>query len=156
MVLDSYDLQRELGRGAFGVVHLAARRTDGELFAIKILEFDELGAAERQACLREAQLLSRLRHPNVIGFEDAALECSLAPPLVRKEVLSLLRFPRCAHTMTIDAFAAGRLVEGMVAAAARHSRVNAMSCRHSHRLPQYPAASRPPAPAARMAGEVTT
>ena len=29
MVLDSYDLQRELGRGAFGVVHLAARRTDG-------------------------------------------------------------------------------------------------------------------------------
>ena len=74
MVLDAYDLQRELGRGAFGVVHLAARRTDGELFAIKILEFDELGAAERQACLREAQLLSRLRHPNVIGFEDAALE----------------------------------------------------------------------------------
>ena len=67
-------MQRELGRGAFGVVHLAARRTDGELFAIKILEFDELGAAERQACLREAQLLSRLRHPNVIGFVDAALE----------------------------------------------------------------------------------
>ena len=72
--MEAYDLQRELGRGAFGVVHLAARRTDGELFAIKILEFDELGAAERQACLREAQLLSRLRHPNVIGFEDAALE----------------------------------------------------------------------------------
>ena len=47
MVLDAYDLQRELGRGAFGVVHLAARRTDGELFAIKILEFDELGTYGR-------------------------------------------------------------------------------------------------------------
>ena len=79
--------QPAVGGGLGGV---EARRTDGELFAIKILEFDDLGAAERQACLREAQLLSRLRHPNVIGFEDAALEGGAA-----EEEVSSLRAGGC-------------------------------------------------------------
>ena len=95
MVLDSYDLQRELGRGAFGVVHLAARRTDGELFAIKILEFDELGAAERQACLREAQLLSRLQdgcpfviyNPSVAPLADCMHYCQRHKLAVKLQLL---------------------------------------------------------------------
>ena len=62
-----YVLERELGRGAFGVVYLGHHedRPD-ERLAIKTIE--TLGNVDRT--LVEPALLARLKHPCVVGLED--------------------------------------------------------------------------------------
>jgi eukaryotic-like serine/threonine-protein kinase len=65
--IPGYELVRELGRGAFGVVYLAHRvaRPDTPL-AIKVVE--DPGGLDR--LLVEPTLLARVRHPNVVRLED--------------------------------------------------------------------------------------
>jgi serine/threonine protein kinase len=65
-----YRIVEVLGQGAMGTVYEVTRITDGRAFAAKVLS----GAIRRQSMARfarEAQLLARLKHPNLIGIIDA-------------------------------------------------------------------------------------
>ncbi|RMG16613.1 MAG: hypothetical protein D6731_05760 [Planctomycetota bacterium] len=71
-VFAPYELRRELGRGAMGVVYEAQHRATGALRALKILpEPDDPSARERFA--REAEALARLNHPQVVRLHEARL-----------------------------------------------------------------------------------
>ncbi|KAL9027803.1 MAG: hypothetical protein Q9196_003724 [Gyalolechia fulgens] len=54
-----------LGKGSFGEVHKALRIGDGKAFAIKVL--NEGGEAE----MKEVNVMSRLRHENIIQYDRA-------------------------------------------------------------------------------------
>lgn len=70
VVVGSYRLERELGRGAAGVVHAARHARTNALVALKVLPREGKGsAAERFA--REVQALARLQHPNVVSIHEA-------------------------------------------------------------------------------------
>mmetsp|Transcript_947 Transcript_947/g.2793 ORF Transcript_947/g.2793 Transcript_947/m.2793 type:complete len:331 (+) Transcript_947:217-1209(+) len=63
---DDFTLGRLLGRGTFGSVYQATA-ADGTVVAIKKISVVGMASAEdREACLREATLLQKLDHPNVI------------------------------------------------------------------------------------------
>jgi eukaryotic-like serine/threonine-protein kinase len=68
----TYDLIARLGRGGMGVVDLARDR-DGNKVALKRLTLQG-SAAEiaraRERLLREAAVLRKLHHPNVVGLLD--------------------------------------------------------------------------------------
>ncbi|MFO0588474.1 MAG: protein kinase [Polyangiaceae bacterium] len=70
-----YVLGRRIGRGGMGVVHAAIHRNAAgiaRLVAVKILLGDRADhAEERAAFLREARILARLDHPNVVRWLDA-------------------------------------------------------------------------------------
>ncbi len=70
-----YVLGRRIGRGAMGVVHAAVHRGAAgiaRLVAVKILMADRADhPEERAAFLREARILARLDHPNVVRWLDA-------------------------------------------------------------------------------------
>jgi hypothetical protein len=68
----SYDLIARLGRGGMGVVDLA-RDENGNKVALKRLTLTGSAseiARSRQRLLREAEVLRRLHHPNVVGLLD--------------------------------------------------------------------------------------
>ena len=68
----SYDLIARLGRGGMGVVDLA-RDDDGSKVALKRLTLSGSAteiARARQRLLREAEVLRKLHHPNVVGLLD--------------------------------------------------------------------------------------
>lgn len=68
----SYDLIARLGRGGMGVVDLA-RDADGTKVALKRLTLQGSAseiARSRERLLREAEVLRRLHHPNVVGLVD--------------------------------------------------------------------------------------
>ena len=72
-----YDLVRVIGRGGMGVVYEAVHKERGERFAIKVLRTPSSTAAERASArsklalfLREAAVLSELRHPRIVRFHE--------------------------------------------------------------------------------------
>jgi hypothetical protein len=62
-----YDIDRELGRGAFGAVYRAYRRDHPDSpVALKIIE----GRGDPDRLLAEPALLAEVKHPCVVGVED--------------------------------------------------------------------------------------
>lgn len=69
----NYQVQGDLGKGKFAVVHKV--ELDGNLFALKRIRiFGNMPEATRIKCLKEVELLSRLEHPNIIRYEDGYLD----------------------------------------------------------------------------------
>ncbi|MFP4599015.1 MAG: protein kinase domain-containing protein [Persicimonas sp.] len=71
VVAGKYHIERELGRGAYGVVFRARQEGIGRYVALKTLlpkAFLENDIVERFE--REAKFVGRLNHPNVVGVHD--------------------------------------------------------------------------------------
>jgi serine/threonine-protein kinase len=69
--IPGYRIVRELGRGGMGVVHLAQRTADGTAVALKTITPAAAGTpAQVQRFLREADILCRLAHPNIVALRD--------------------------------------------------------------------------------------
>ncbi len=65
--LPEYQLVREIGRGAMGVVFLARDVVLHRLVAVKVLRRELAGGAEQRArFLREARMTARLSHANIV------------------------------------------------------------------------------------------
>ena len=82
-MLGRYEIERELGKGAMGVVYFGKDPKIGRVVAIKTValsqefEADELeGVKER--FFREAETAGRLNHPNIVAIYDAGEEHDLA------------------------------------------------------------------------------
>jgi serine/threonine-protein kinase len=81
--LGRYQLEREIGRGAMGVVHLGRDTAINRLVAIKAIplasEFSEAELTEaRTRFFREAETAGRLNHPNIVTIYDVGEEHGLA------------------------------------------------------------------------------
>lgn len=67
--LGDFELTKEIGRGAMGVVYLARQLSLGRKAAVKVLASHLCLSLERQERFRrEAKAASRLRHPNVVSI----------------------------------------------------------------------------------------
>jgi serine/threonine-protein kinase len=81
--LGRYQLEKELGKGAMGVVYLGKDPKINRTVAIKTMalsqefEGDELVEA-RERFFREAETAGRLQHPNIVTIFDAGEEHNLA------------------------------------------------------------------------------
>lgn len=82
-MLGRYQVEKELGKGAMGVVYLGRDPKIGRVVAIKTMalsqefEADELEEA-RSRFFREAETAGRLNHPNIVTIYDAGEEHDLA------------------------------------------------------------------------------
>ena len=62
-----YIVKRELGRGGMGAVFLARHRTAGHDVAIKVISSKYIADADAMSRFeREARLMARIRHPNIV------------------------------------------------------------------------------------------
>jgi eukaryotic-like serine/threonine-protein kinase len=77
--LGKYDIQKEIGKGATGVVYLAKDTFTGRQIALKVLDPElfkdpEFGAVYRSQFMNEASLAGTLRHPHIVAILDAAVQ----------------------------------------------------------------------------------
>ena len=82
-MLGGYEVGKEIGKGATGIVYLAKELRTGRVVAIKTMALQrELETSERQAVterfLREAETAGRLNHPHVVTIFGAGAEHDLA------------------------------------------------------------------------------
>jgi eukaryotic-like serine/threonine-protein kinase len=91
LVGGKYQLLRLLGRGAFGHVYEAEHADVGRRYAVKLLHWGLDSARTRQRFAREARVLARLEHENIVGLidlgEDAECGDYLVLELVRGSTL---------------------------------------------------------------------
>lgn len=90
-MLGRYQIEKELGKGAMGVVYLGKDPKIGRVVAIKTMalsqefEADELVEA-KERFFREAETAGRLSHPNIVTIFDAGEEhdlCYIAMELLK-------------------------------------------------------------------------
>ena len=82
-MLGRYQVEKELGKGAMGVVYFGRDPKIGRVVAIKTMalsqEFDEDELEDvKQRFFREAETAGRLNHPNIVTIYDAGEEHDLA------------------------------------------------------------------------------
>jgi len=68
-VVGRFEIVRELGRGAFGVVYEARDRELGRMVALKVVRPGRAETGESKVA-REAEAISRLSHPNLVTLYD--------------------------------------------------------------------------------------
>ena len=81
--LGRYQVIKELGRGAMGVVYLGKDPTIQRFVAIKTMRLDDIDSPEelkefRDRFFREAESTGRLSHPNIVTVHDAGEQEGLA------------------------------------------------------------------------------
>uniref|UniRef100_A0A8C5ZDP3 Serine/threonine-protein kinase Nek4 n=1 Tax=Marmota marmota marmota TaxID=9994 RepID=A0A8C5ZDP3_MARMA len=71
MPLAAYCYVRVVGKGSYGEVTLVKHRRDGRQYVIKKLNLQNASSRERRAAEQEAQLLSQLKHPNIVTYKES-------------------------------------------------------------------------------------
>ncbi|KAM9102682.1 serine/threonine-protein kinase Nek4 isoform X1 [Sarcophilus harrisii] len=71
MPLAAYCFLRAVGKGSYGEVTLVRHRQDGKQYVIKKLNLRHASSRERKAAEQEAQLLSQLKHPNIVTYRES-------------------------------------------------------------------------------------
>ena len=69
VILDDYNLIKDIGEGNFGKVKLAKLKSTKEKFAIKILDKEKLKTQTKSTLFNEIEIISKLNHKNVIHVE---------------------------------------------------------------------------------------
>ncbi|MFT7800713.1 serine/threonine-protein kinase Nek4 [Arapaima gigas] len=69
--MEDYTFVRVVGKGSYGEVNLVKHRTDSKQYVIKKLNLRMSSKRERRAAQQEAQLLSQLKHPNIVTYRES-------------------------------------------------------------------------------------
>lgn len=97
--LADFELTRELGRGGMGVVYHGVQASTGRQTAIKLIRPAALAPAEAtQLFLREAAILSQLKHPRIVEYLSLGLH--EGQMFLAMEYLPTLDFPALLATQS--------------------------------------------------------
>ena len=66
-----YDIEREIGQGAFATVYLARDLKHERKVALKVLNADPTSDTSELRFIREIRTLARLQHPNILPLHDS-------------------------------------------------------------------------------------
>jgi serine/threonine-protein kinase len=127
-MLGRYEVEKELGKGAMGIVYLGKDPKISRVVAIKTMalaqefEADELDEV-KERFFREAETAGRLSHPNIVTIFDAGEEHDLA--YIAMEFLrghDLARYTKPDNLLDISTVASivQRAAEGLAFAHAQH------------------------------------
>lgn len=76
MSAKDFEIIKQLGKGAFGTVHLVKRKEDGNIYALKVVQLSKLTKKEQENALNEVRILASVAHPNIIGYKEAFFDDS--------------------------------------------------------------------------------
>ncbi|XP_061864455.1 serine/threonine-protein kinase Nek4 isoform X3 [Colius striatus] len=71
MSLSAYCILRVVGKGSYGEVNLVRHQQDNQQYVIKKLNLRYASSRVRKAAEQEAQLLSQLKHPNIVAYRES-------------------------------------------------------------------------------------
>ncbi|KAI0101255.1 kinase-like protein [Daldinia grandis] len=67
-ISSQYETLEKIGHGSFGVIRKIRRKADGKILCRKEISYLKMSKKEREQLHTEFQILSTLRHPNIVGY----------------------------------------------------------------------------------------
>ena len=71
MSLHDFEIIKELGKGAFGIVYLIKRKKDNTIYALKQVKITKMEKKEKMSSLNEIRLLASISHQNIIAYKES-------------------------------------------------------------------------------------
>ncbi|KEY73113.1 hypothetical protein S7711_04865 [Stachybotrys chartarum IBT 7711] len=68
MASEEYDTLEKIGHGSFGIIRKVRRKADGFIMCRKEISYQRMSQKEREQLHAEFQILSHLRHPNIVAY----------------------------------------------------------------------------------------
>ncbi|EER29875.1 G2-specific serine/threonine protein kinase [Coccidioides posadasii str. Silveira] len=65
---DKYEILERIGSGSFGVIRKVRRKADGYILCRKEINYIKMSQKEREQLTTEFNILSSLRHPNIVAY----------------------------------------------------------------------------------------
>ena len=65
-----YRRLKKVGEGAFGKAYLVECLKDSAKCVVKEMDLKDMSAQERDDTLKEAKILEKLQHPNIVKFRE--------------------------------------------------------------------------------------
>ncbi|KAI9933867.1 hypothetical protein ASPWEDRAFT_48523 [Aspergillus wentii DTO 134E9] len=65
---DKYEVLERIGCGSFGIIRKVKRKTDGFILCRKEINYIKMSQKEREQLTAEFNILSSLRHPNIVAY----------------------------------------------------------------------------------------
>lgn len=72
--MNNYERLSIIGKGSFGKALLVRSKLDKKLCVVKEISISEMDAKEQKEAANEVNVLSQLKHPNIISYRDSFLE----------------------------------------------------------------------------------
>jgi serine/threonine protein kinase len=64
--ISDFKILNEIGRGSYGIVYRVYSYVDGNIYVIKKMDFKYMKEKQQKEAYREAMILKKLTHPNII------------------------------------------------------------------------------------------
>lgn len=71
MSIEQYVLGNVIGKGSYGEVTLARHKKDKKQYVIKKIDLHNASPKERLFAQQEVEILSKLRHPNIVSYKES-------------------------------------------------------------------------------------
>ncbi|EED15396.1 G2-specific protein kinase NimA, putative [Talaromyces stipitatus ATCC 10500] len=65
---DKYEVLEKIGAGSFGIIRKVRRKSDGFILCRKEINYIKMSQKEREQLTAEFNILSSLRHPNIVAY----------------------------------------------------------------------------------------
>lgn len=72
--ISDFTVLKELGRGSYGIVIKVKSNLNNNIYVIKILELKQMNEKSQREAWKEASILKKLNHPNIITYYTSFLE----------------------------------------------------------------------------------
>lgn len=69
--MENYSKIKKIGEGSFGQALLVKRKKDGRQFVIKEINVSKMDRKGREEARREVKVLSQMKHPNIVSYQDS-------------------------------------------------------------------------------------
>jgi len=69
--INDFEMIKKLGEGAFGVVYLVKKKSNGQQFALKKVKLLRLSTKEKECALNEIRILASLNCQYIVKYKDA-------------------------------------------------------------------------------------
>ena len=69
-ITETYKYQSLLGEGSYGKVYLVRANISKKYYAMKTIDINLLNEHQRKEALKEARILKKLDHPNIIKLKE--------------------------------------------------------------------------------------
>lgn len=72
-LVPGFTIIKQLGKGSYGTVYKAKRNTDGQAYALKVVDLGSMNQKQREDSINEIRIMASVSSPFIISFHESSI-----------------------------------------------------------------------------------